>query len=270
MGRIIHFLNNSNLLVALAAACTCAHAYLICDFSVPIMEVSLVFFLSWCGYLFLKPSSSSFHKIRITIAATGALVSLLFVDIRFVFICLLALPLVLFYNAQGVATWFSNYISFTLRTNGWFKIFATAVAWSLITTSPLFLEGEITLWSQHAQMLYCNFFFVAALVLAGDLRDVAIDRGVLQTIPVVKGEVFSRMIIVIFMLLSTIAGAFAAAHYSAAMMYSLIGFQAFALVCIWPFSSNKNWHIQTLVLDGLLIIRFLVAFAVAVEYGLPK
>jgi hypothetical protein len=234
------------------------------------MEVSLVFFLTWCGYLFLKPSSSSFHKIRITTAATGALVSLLFVDIRFVFICLLALPLVLFYNAQGMSSWFSNYISFTLRTNGWFKIFATALAWTFITTFPLFLEGEITIWSHHAHMVYCNFFFVAALVLAGDLRDADIDRGKLLTVPVVKGENFSRIIIVLFMLLSTIAGAIAAMHFSQAMMYSLIGFQAFALVCIWPFASNKNWHMQTLVLDGLLILRLLVAFAIAVEYGLPK
>jgi hypothetical protein len=270
MLRFIYFLNNSNLLVALAAACTCAHAYLICDYSVPVMEVSLVFFLTWCAYLFLKPSDSSFHKIRITLGATGVLVSLLFVDIRFVFLCLLAMPLVLFYNAQGVATWFQNYIRFTLRTNGWFKIIATALAWTLITSCPLFIDGDITFISHHAHMVYCNFFFIAALVVAGDLRDMEIDRGKLLTVPVVKGENFSRLLVVIFMLLSTLAGAIAAAQFSQAMMYSLIAFQAFALVCIWPFSSNKNWHLQTLVLDGLLIARFIVAFAVAVEYGLPQ
>ncbi len=269
MRHIIRFLNNSCLLVAIGAACTCAHAYLICDFAIPSMEVALVFFLTWSAYQFLKPAVSNFRKMRRLTAVTGVAVCWLFVDFRFLFLSLAALPLVLFYDSKWLQEIKNDKAIFALRNNGWLKIVATALAWVIITTCPLFLEGTLNGWSEHSQMLYSNFLLLLALVLAGDIRDMEIDKGVIKSIPVKLGAKTSRIICAALIVLSTVIGAFAAIHYSAAMCYSFIVVQVFSLICLWPFSPKRDWHFQAFVLDGILVLRFMVAFVAAIQSDPP-
>ncbi len=267
--RLLPFLNSSSLFVALGAACTCAHAYLICDYSIPIMEVALVFFLTWCAYLFLNPTNSKFHKIRITIAVTASVLCLLFVDARYILLCCLALPLVLFYNTKWLSEIWKDKIFFSFRNNGWSKIFVTSLAWCIITTCPLFIDGEINFWSKHAQILYSNFFLILALVMAGDIRDVTIDPPKLQTVPLLLGTATTRDLCAFAIIISTIIGGFACYQYSPLMLYAFIATQVFTLVFIWPFAFKQSWQYYTFMLDGLLVMRFAVAFACALLIDRP-
>ena len=193
--KVLEFLAYSNIIVALASGSFVGIWQI--QYQLPLSQYGyLLFFLSVSAYGYMhlaeskKPSMG--HPVRIFtkknkgfvlgLSLLSALVALYFIWLEGIQTSLALLPALLISLAYPNNPWFKG-----IRSKPGWKLLFIAFTWAYTSTFvPLWLYGELP-----TQILMTSFFqvffWVFALAIAFDVRDIAFDGGELQTLPQQKG-----------------------------------------------------------------------------------
>lgn len=107
---------------------------------------------------------------------------------------LLLLPLGVIVLLYPIPIFYSRGKAYRLREVPGIKIFLIAAVWTLVSVGLLAIEKKLA-WSLDLGLLLAQrFFFVFAITIPFDIRDLKYDNKALKTIPVVFGEEKARMV----------------------------------------------------------------------------
>ena len=253
---VLRFLNNTSLFVSLGALFTYVFGVLLAGEQIILTHALFAFFLTWCAYQFIKPVESPLRKIWMTAACTGACINALLLPLHFAIPTAMGVLLTLLYKNDWRIRNESQH-RFSLREIGWLKCFATAFAWTLVTSWWMFVK--IAEGNSHLMLvLLAQFFWIAALALGGDIRDYDLEKESGRTWPAKWGLLKARMLCSAFFVISycfiftTGGSVLQLTSILVALVYFL------AVLIIWRIRSLQFWHLNTLLLDGLLILKGLV------------
>jgi uncharacterized membrane protein YfcA len=254
----VRFLNNSNIFVAIGAACISAESFILTEESLSLPLVAQCFFLTWCAYLFLKEYDSKLKKPMMIIALIGAILSsswtMTWEDAP---LLLLPILIVLLYKTELYSTSRIS-IRFSLRKSILLKPLAIATCWTYVTSIVCGSYLHYTNDGAYTPMILANFIYILALAIAGDIRDVSIDSTQLKTIAsrlgIAKTKSLCVLMVVISFLIITLDTP-AGDSTRQILIYGIIHMITSASIA--RIDQKRDWHWQTLLMDGLLMLRIL-------------
>ncbi|MFM9984300.1 MAG: hypothetical protein ACKVOK_03660 [Flavobacteriales bacterium] len=260
---VLRFLNNTSLFVSIGALFTYVFGVLICQQQIIVTHALNAFFLTWCAYQFINPIESRYRKVYMVVACTGACINFLFLPLHFFIPVITGIALTLFYKNDWRGGEFSK-SHFSLRGNGWTKTLATAMAWTIVTSWWMFVDliaveqGWIL-----ALPILSQFLWIGGLALAGDLRDVHVERDLGATLPAKWGRIKTCIVCSgLFILSCALVLAFMRVQNDLERVDFLLisAITVIALLVTWRINPGRNWQRLTSLLDGLLILKGICAF----------
>lgn len=154
---------------------------------------------------------------------------------------------------------------FGFRRIPFLKIFLIAFVWSFSTVLPPFIQFPENFDMIHAALIIVErFFFIFAIAIPFDIRDMEADRCVgLKTIPLLLNEnkaiTLSYLSLLVFFLISFF-------HYHFLSDWFIIGALGVSALSTYVFIRmknfrNRNWYYSgildgTIILQGLLVMVF--------------
>ena len=88
-----------------------------------------------------------------------------------------------------------------LRKTPYLKIFLIAFSWSFSTVALIYYESNFVLNSNVVLSIISRMFFIIAITIPFDIRDVEYDKKKTYTIPMLVGDNMAKKIAVFFLLL---------------------------------------------------------------------
>ena len=252
----VRFLNNSNIFVAIGAACLSTESFILTEESVSLPLAGQCFFLTWCAYLFLKEYDSKLKKPMMIFALIGAILSsswtMQWEDTP---LLLLPIAIVLLYKTDLYSLDRIN-IRYSLRKSLLFKPLAIATCWAFVTSILCGSYLHYTNDGSFTAMILANFIYILALAIAGDIRDVSIDSSQLKTIAsklgIAKTKALCVLMVVSSFLIITLATP-AGESTNQILISGVIHMITSASIAL--INPKRDWHWQTLLMDGLLMLR---------------
>lgn len=258
---LVRFLNNSSLLVALAAAALTVESFIICGIPIRVWLVIEVFFITWCGYIFLRREEGApYQKSLIYIAVTGSTICFFMTNFFGWQILVASGAIVLVYNlstkkVQKVSHFIPRQITFL-------KPAAVGMAWALTTSLwPAYFASDKE--APYYLLALSNFFYITALAICDDIRDMNRDNGVIKTLPIVIGLKTTRIIIVLHLAIAVWLFSYTNEYHIKSISYAYIVCMAAITVLVLNIRPQGNWHIQALTIDGSIILRAIVIMLLA-------
>lgn len=93
---------------------------------------------------------------------------------------------------------------FGIRKIPFLKIFIISIVWTTATFLLLVFENHIVMDFSILIHFFIRFFFVLAITIPFDIRDLSFDAAELKTIPVLFGEANARLLAILFLILSQV------------------------------------------------------------------
>jgi hypothetical protein len=256
MTRLITFLNQSQLWVALAAASLCAETFVLVGDPPRTLIVLQAFFLTWCAYLFLKRDLSlKWQKPLQYIAITGAVVTAGYNPNFHWPSMVVALVAVLFYQKDWLHE-MGLRMPMEWRSVSWLKPLVIAAGWTVVTSIASAATAVGSEEAVHGVFIYTNFFFVLALSLLADVRDANIDAP-RYTLVQRMGTKVSKALILFFIAFSSV-GIMAALMHQGIHSRTGIAFGTVLLLTMLLALATRpksNWQWQAFAADAVLIVR---------------
>ena len=199
---IVRFFIYSNLWLALCASALCLCSELILE-DTNLKVTTFVFFATLFSYNFqallsLKTSIANNKKKWIQ-DNLNLVYFLLFSSIA------IAAYISFDFNSKtlfltGILCFISLFYSFGLRSIPFIKIFLISISWTIGTVLLFIFESETTQFDPKALgVVIGRIFFVFALVIPFDIRDLQYDSKRLKTIPQIFGYHKARLIAILFL-----------------------------------------------------------------------
>ena len=260
--KLISFLNDSNILVALAAASLTAGLQFISGVHIHFLFIAQSFFLTWVAYLFLKINNMPARKTMVYASTTGATLCLLLLDFFGWQLLLIAGLFVVIYKADLLRN--INIPKFPLRQIPLIKSIAIGFCWTIITTAIPALAMNDATFALLQPMIFSNFLFVTALAMAGDIRDASLDTDKLKTLPVMIGISWTKTISILLLIAASYLFSMTSPLHTQAiaiLFYVMMGISALMVLLLDP---KKDWQRQAFLIDGVMVARF-IAIAIAAQ-----
>jgi len=273
--NILVFLIESNLFIALSAALATfsaqvllqqeqgLHPYLFIIFFATFFDYNLhrLYTLHFASealkgerHAWLLKNKMLFYLLM-ACASLGFLISIFYAKTE-VLIALIPFAFITIFYSIPFIRWNNKLIR--LRDLPYLKIFFIAINWTMITVIlPLVQYGPTISTIEIAGIVTARFFFILALCIPFDIRDIEIDkRAGLKTIPNNIGEENSYRLAYMSLLISALIGLI---HYlnSATPYFALsIGISAI-ISAIAIYNANKRLNNLYLygVIDGQIIVQ---------------
>ncbi|QHN65699.1 hypothetical protein [Bergeyella cardium] len=183
----------------------------------------LIFITYLCGYLYTKYQSSKYFLAVLLLCGFSALVCIAFIIynhnlptlLKWVFIVILGL----FYN--------SSFLAIYIRRIPLLKIFYVGLVWALVNSWLVFEALNIPVF-------FISFFFVSALVLPFDIRDMNDDE--VLTFPKIIGVRNTKILALLMLLAAQILGFFYLPNPYATAFSGAVGVSLFFVL----FSKTSN------------------------------
>jgi 4-hydroxybenzoate polyprenyltransferase len=256
MMKLIYILNRSHLFVSICAAFLAAETFLISGNKIYFLPIAAAFFLTWCAYLVIHPpQKAKVRKVLQYTAATGSVICTAYFKLELLPFFIFALLLVVFYKSDLLSqAGIKN--SFQIRKYGVIKTICTALGWTIVTSifSASFANKN---FESHTLMIYSNFFWVAFMAIAADIRDSNIDELAIQTIPRKFGNRIALLICTAFIVFAVFLLGEATRPNDPAFFPAVTIMLAALFISIVP-AKRINWNLRTFLLDGMIVMRCLV------------
>ena len=283
--KIIDGLLFSNVFIALAAVCFCLETYVESGMSPHIdLLTTFVFSATLFAYLFTRTDSLRYvqnlpqrlqwlktHSLAVRvmsiIAMAGMILSFLQLDTSTQIAAIPAGVITILYSIPFVKE--SNKMV-RLREIGFLKVFLIAFVWAYTSTVmvQLHLFGEVMDVRHLLLHFTANFFFIVAITVPFDIRDMQPDRQAgIQTLAVRLGERKTRWLaygcLSVYWLLNfaRFGGQLTDIYTISDTIITLVGF----FVIYWA-GKDRNEYYYLGVLDGFIILKFVVDW-IAGEVG---
>lgn len=261
---LVRFLNNSSLLVAFAAAALTTESFFLSGTSIRVWVVVEIFFITWCGYVFLRRKERTpYQKPLIYISVTGSIICFFLTDFFGWPVLLTSGIIVLVYNFSSLNT--LKLEQFIPRQITFLKPAVVGIAWAL-TTSVWPAYFGTAQESYYYLLFLSNFFFITALAICDDIRDMNRDTGNTKTLPLAIGLKPTRIIVIIHLLIATmlfcLTNKYQTERITNGYVVSMIGI-ALVTINIRP---QGNYHIQALMIDGSILLRAIVIALLSLSF----
>lgn len=257
---VIRFLSDSSILVALAAASLTYEGFILCENRPLVPVVAEVFFLTWTAYLFLRrKNKSGLNRTLTFIAIAGSAVCVFITDFFMWPILAISGALVLIYNLSDKSTPFLR--KFIPRQATFLKPAVVGIAWA-ITTSVI---PSKFFWNQYGtsplMLFISNFFFITALAICDDIRDMKTDTDDIRTLPMIIGITKTKILVIAHLALATLFFF----QINELQPTRVIGFFciymfALAIAVLW-INPERDKHYQSLLIDGSIFLRGVILSA---------
>jgi len=148
-----------------------------------------------------------------------------------------------------------------LRDFDYIKIFLVAIVWGVITVLMPILERTTDLTLSHFLILSERMFFIFAITLPFDIRDLKIDAHIaVKTIPSMIGikktkklALFSLVLVMVFAGMNVYLGTYQLVHFVAIMI------SCFSTLLFVNYSDKTDAdYFFTGLMDGTMILQFLL------------
>ena len=253
--KIIEFIVFSNVWIALGAIGIALSTYFYTESEVDLLVIILVFFSTLFGYSLQNISQREIHNHRSNqilwsqsnnklikgIVFVSFLISVfLSFYIMNIYLIILSIPffgLVFFYRNA-----FSNKLQ--IRNIPFFKILIISFCWSWTCCAvPQLVSNSIFNWN----ITFITFIYVFAITIPFDIRDMAIDKKKIYTIPQFTGAGVAFIISQLSILCLFFFALFHSNHL-------LCFFMIMTNLVLIPSLKIKSEFYYLFVLDGLLVI----------------
>lgn len=211
-------------------------------------SVLLIFITYFSGYLYTKYQNTKyFHKIFLLNVITGIISAALIIfnhnEIRLVKWCIIVV-LGLLYNSFFLETY--------IRKIPLLKVFYVGLVWALV-------NAWLTLPEFNFPIFFISFFFLTALVLPFDIRDMKSDT--VQTFPKLIGVQNTKYLAYLFLFISTILSVFyLKITFATSFFYTSI----FTFILIYFSESKRDDLYFSFGVETCSVLPFL--FLIIMEY----
>ncbi len=150
-----------------------------------------------------------------------------------------------------------------LRDFDYIKIFLVAIVWGVITVLMPILERTTTLELQHGFILLERTFFIFAITLPFDIRDLKIDAHIeVKTIPgmigIKKTKQLARFSLLMVLVLATLNWNLFFGYYSFGNLLGIFFSMCITLWLIEKSDQTDEDYFFTGLMDGTMILQFLL------------
>lgn len=211
-------------------------------------SVLLIFITYFSGYLYTKYQNTKyFYKIFLLNVITGIISAALIIfnhnEVRLVKWCIIVI-LGLLYNSFFLETY--------IRKIPLLKVFYVGLVWALV-------NAWLTLPEFNYTIFFISFFFVTALVLPFDIRDIKSDT--IQTFPKLIGVQNTKYLAYLFLFISTILSIFyLKITFAASFFFTSI----FTFILIYFSESKRDDLYFSFGVETCSVLPFL--FLIIMEY----
>lgn len=211
-------------------------------------SVLLIFITYFSGYLYTKYQNTKyFYSIFLLNIITGLVSAALIIfnhnEIRLIKWCIIVI-LGLLYNSFFLETY--------IRKIPLLKVFYVGLVWALV-------NSWLTLPEFNLPIFLISFFFVTALVLPFDIRDMESDT--VQTFPKLIGVQNTKFLAYIFVFISTILSVF---HLQTQFAFSFFFTSIITFILIYFSESKRDDLYFSFVVETCSVLPFL--FLIIMEY----
>ncbi len=276
LNRFLHELIFRNYFIAICSISMVFSTYLL--IGIPVQVTHFTIFLACATFLLYNFHIYSFHldysKIGKFFSSFNALNIELYEQVIFVFVLLIA-GINLFYLNENVLLWLIPLAvlsllysipllgikrKFRIREALFVKMPLLAAVWSLATVIIPLAEQNIRLYTPFiVEQVCCRFFFVFALCIPFEIRDLEIDKKEnVKTLPLVYGENKIKVLGTIMILLEIVIHHFMPINSSS--MIALDVSSGIALIWIFVNARKRESYFYKLLVDGTMVLRFLFLY----------
>lgn len=258
--RIIETIVFSNIWIAILASGLTINTYILAKYPINYKVCLLVFFSTFFVYNFQRfikhfIKKQNYSKRHLWIYNNVYFVFCITI-FSFVFIALLSLSIfstteiiiLLPFSFISVFYTISIFKKNSIREIPFLKIFFIAITWSVATVLVPFLDMDITLSKLFWGNFMFTFFFIIAITIPFDIRDILLDNKKIKTLPQVfgvkKSILLSRFILILCFFINFLIFFSPSYPIILTIYYFVIGF------------SNRNMQelFYSGILDGLMLL----------------
>ena len=202
MNHLINFVLSSKLFISLSV-CSLALAT---QYTLGLYDFKILLLLFFGTFL-----SYNFQRFIFCYTVKKDLKSFWILKNKYVFQFLLLISVIIFSNLflklSGITQLMVLMISTIslsypiLRKTPYLKIFLIAFSWSFSTVALIYYESNLVLNSNVVLSIISRMFFIIAITIPFDIRDVEYDKKKTYTIPMLVGDKMAKKIAVFFLLL---------------------------------------------------------------------
>jgi 4-hydroxybenzoate polyprenyltransferase len=279
--KIIHTLIFGNIFVSICAASLCAETLLLCGYGkIFNTAVALTFFSTLFIYNYQRAFSFQVHdtvfrsirhgwisknrntSITLVVISTIGIITCLFFLVSEIYFLLFPLFVISFFYSSRLAG--LKVLSFRLRELPFLKIFLVALVWSATEVILPIVQEEGTLkgFSYKNMLLFVGqFFFVFAITLPFDVRDLELDKQKgIKTFPVRFGVGATKLLMLFCCGLSFMSWFLAYDLFAGIEKKELVAL-SFCLSCtavlLLSTSTKRNEYFYAAWIEGLSLLQFL-------------
>lgn len=201
-----------------------------------------------------------FYKAGVCLSLAGIMVSLFFCPLRILFL-LIPMGIVSFAYSFPLIRRKSGMLR--LREIPGMKIFFVSLVWAMTTVLLPIINLKISLFNWQVLLVLCRrILFIFAITIPFDIRDRQADSlNKMKTIPILFGERKAKLLALLALSCFLILALF---QYGMKECYNF--FFAFSIstlisaVLIWQSSASKKPYYYLVLLDGTMILQFLLVW----------
>ncbi|TVZ53153.1 hypothetical protein [Dokdonia sp. Hel_I_53] len=207
MRRLFHFYINSSIHVSFAVLALAYVTAIKFGIELDIRFIAFLFFGTITAYNFVKYAevaglnhrslARSLKEIQFfsILSLVGLIISVFWINLEVILVCIFLGLLTLFY---AIPLFFKDK---NLRSISGIKIFIIAFVWAGVTVILPILQNELNITQEIWWIVLQRFFYVLAVMIPFEIRDLKYDHSALKTLPQQFGVLRTKLVgytIVIF------------------------------------------------------------------------
>ena len=279
LSEIVTFFLSSNIFVSLCVVALCQSSAIILDVNATNL-LPFVFFSSLFSYNFLRfvrfnYSENKDQNLRLTngqykwITLFSAILCIYFSSTLSLSTIMILLPAILLTLLYAVRLPIFK-TSMALREIPTVKLFLIAFVWSMVTVGIVANEHQL-LYSLEVLILFLSrFFFVAAITIPFDIRDMGVDPLSMKTIPqrvgVSRAILISVMFLAVFEVLSIVHFVLFDFHFS--LLFALLLCSLCTAYLIYKIDIAKTRFYYSFWIEGASLLMLVLLFFIPLAFGI--
>jgi len=143
------------------------------------------------------------------------------------------------------------------------KIYLIAFSWVFVSVVIPLVMNSVS-WNLSLGVLFEKLFFVIALTIPFDIRDMSIDNPIKRTIPQILGVKKSIYLAISFLILSSgvVLWLFQEHFYTFESMIALLLSYIISIIVVLQTNLKRKEIFYTGIIDGLFIVQFVLVYLV--------
>jgi len=159
---------------------------------------------------------------------------------------------------------------FTIREIPYLKLFLISITWSMVTVGLVVIEGQLAITNDIILLFLSRLFFVLAITIPFDIRDLSFDSLSMKTIPqifgVKKSIYLSLSFLVIFEILSILSFVISDFHFS--LLVALLLSSLYAGILITKCHRQSHEYFFGYLMESSSLLMYILLFIIPKAFNI--